>query len=262
MPVTSVLLPIRTASESLPTQIDELSQVLTALEQSFELLLIADGTPPADLSELRGLLSRHAHLRLLHIDRPAGISAAISAGVAAAQGDQVLMFDLAGGYRFDEIPALLQHLVRADLVFGRVRRDGLAKAWHRVARLPRWLLLGLEVRDPDCLFWAARHEALSGLRLTRGMYRYLPTLIGMRGFRTSEVTIHAPRFRPTKTDGRPNPGDLLTAWWLKRRGRDYTVTELSPHDPQDRPRIVRVDEAEPRRRAAQHLPSGQTRAAG
>jgi hypothetical protein len=150
-----------------------------------------------------------------------------------------------GPYLPSQIPSLVAGLNRADLVVGRRRRTGLAKLMHRIGRIPRWLLLGLDAHDPDCLFWAARCEALAGISLARGMGRYLPWLVARRGFRVCEQYVQHSGAHHRLQDLAPNPLDLLAAWWLCRRSHDIqSAREVSPLGEQPRLRLVESDEAE------------------
>jgi hypothetical protein len=155
------------------------------------------------------------------------LSATLSAGIAASRGERIVVIPAGTAYRLADIPQFISRLARADLVYGRRRLDRIAKNWQRVLRIPRWLMLGLEVHDPDCLFWAARREAVAGIELPRGMFRYLPWLVALRGFRVSEIRVdyHGPLH--DVSDGRPNPGDLLAAWWLSRRWNACQTRELT-----------------------------------
>jgi hypothetical protein len=123
----------------------------------------------------------------------------------------------------------LERLTRADLVYGKRPRHGLAKLWQRVVRVPRWLLLGLEVRDPNCLYWAARREAVARLDLSGELHRHIATLVAARGFRVDEAPVHDDR-RWWWEFSRPSA--LFTAWRLSRcyrahlRGRMHTGGEV------------------------------------
>jgi hypothetical protein len=169
-------------------------------------------------------------VRLLRLTPACGLSAALTAGVALATGDCVVTLPAGELCSPGLLASLLDELVRADLVVGRPARQGIAKTLHRLARIPRWLVLGLEVRDPECLVWAARREAIAGLQLPRGMYRYLATLVAARGYRVAEVTVPTPGRSVTLSDGFPNPGDLLAAWWFKCRWRQYERVEVCDAD--------------------------------
>jgi dolichol-phosphate mannosyltransferase len=222
----SVILPQRNVGYELHSQVRQLCEVLNGLEDRYELLCVDDCSTSATVSLLEQMLRQEPALRVLRVTKQSGLSYALSAGIAAARGTIVIAMDGCGRYRAEQLPELLHGLSRADAVFGQ-RRIGLAgKTWQRVARLPRWSTLGLEVRDPSCVFWAARREALDGIPLARGMYRYLSTLIASRGFRVTEVYVdHAP-LRAELSDGWPNPADLLMTWWLSRRLQWPAVEEL------------------------------------
>jgi glycosyltransferase involved in cell wall biosynthesis len=171
--------------------------------------------------------ARHdRRIRVLNFTPACGLSAALSAGLALASGDIIVTLPAGDGSVGAIIQLLLEELVRVDLVVGRPHRQGVHKLFHRLARIPRWLLLGLEVRDPECLVWAARREAVAGVELPCGMYRYLATLVAARGYRVGEITVPTPGRSVMLSDGWPNPGDLLAAWWFKRRWRQYEHVEL------------------------------------
>ena len=130
---------------------------------------------------------------------------------------------------------MLEKLKRADWVQGRRQRENAAQRfWNRMRRLPRRLLLGQDIRDPDCLCWTALREAVQGVDLPPGMNRYLPWLVASRGYRVSEVTV---QHRPGNSECWPHQrfrgwGDLLAMWWITRRRRLFSVTEVLPSVPQ------------------------------
>ena len=249
---SSVLILQRNAPELVAGQLPRICEVLDRLQGQYEIIVLDDGSTSAALEALKHLLVRFERLRIVRLDRPAGISAALTAGIAAARGDLVIAIEAGDRYPERQIVGLISHLSRADLVFGRPGRSPAAKLWHRIARVPRWALLGLEVRDPDCLFWAARREAIQGIELARGMYRYLPTLVAIRGYRVSEIPIQRRPGRRSAPGGWPNPGDLLATWWLKRRHQTVTAFEIVSQDARNvDPDVLRVDPP--------HLPDGQTR---
>ena len=111
---------------------------------------------------------------------PAGASVALSAGIAAARGEIVLAIEAGEQHAAEHIPQLLYQLSRSDLVYVRPRLGGWRKFRHRLARIPRAPVFGLEVRQPERLFWAALCGAIAGISLGRGMLRYLPWLVVRR----------------------------------------------------------------------------------
>jgi hypothetical protein len=154
----------------------------------------------------------------MHLPAGSRLGEALTTGIARARGEMVIVLEAGLHYEAEEIPRLLERLTRADLVCGKRPRRGLAKLWQRVARVPRWLMLGLEVRDPACLYWAGRREAIARLDLSGGLYRYVATLVAARGFRVDELPVDDARrwwWEPVR------PSALVTAWRLARLYREH-----------------------------------------
>jgi glycosyltransferase involved in cell wall biosynthesis len=219
----SVLIPQRNAGEVVAAQVAEICAALDDAASDYELIVIDDASRPDTLRPLEVSMTGSQPMRLLRLSPACGLSA----GLATASGDVVVALPAGDHGSPSLIRALLDELVRADLVVGRPHIQGFHKALHRIARIPRWLLLGLEVRDPECLVWAARREAIVNVQLPRGMYRYLATLVSARGFRVGEITVPTSGRSVALSDGLPNPGDLLAAWWFKRRWRQYEHAEVN-----------------------------------
>ena len=224
----SLLIAQRNAASLVAGQVPAACRALHRLTASYEVIVVDDASIPDNFALLADALQSVPQLQLLRLDRPCGLSAALTAGMHAARGQYLVNLPAGSQDSLELIKPLLDGLVRADLVVGRPRRVGWRKALHRLIRIPRWCLLGLEVRDPECQVWAARREALDGLHLPRGMYRYLATLVCARGYRVGELTVPFAGRGVQLSDGLANPGDLLAAWWLKRRWRPYEVTRVLP----------------------------------
>lgn len=222
----SILIPQRDAAARLPDQLRGLQQALTPLDACCEFVCIDDGSRDESLAQLQRLQARHPQLRILRFDRPCGLSAALMAGVHAARAPRLLAMSAGEEFRCEQAPLLLKHLTRADFVQGKRPRRGWEKQWSRLTRIPRWLLVGLEVRDPCCLFWAAQREALVDLPLARGMHRYLATLVAARGYRVDQLLVDAQPAPAYPGERWPHPGDLLTAYWHARRHETNEAYEI------------------------------------
>jgi glycosyltransferase involved in cell wall biosynthesis len=222
----TVLIPQREATEDVARLLPRLKRVLAQRERPCEIICIDDGSGTPCLSALR-LLCQTTSVRLLRLDRPAGLSAALTAGIAAAQGEVVVAIEASGQYEPEQIPWLLERLARADLVLGRRQVERSIKLRQALLQLPRRLLLGLEVRDPDCLFWAARREAIAGLDLQPGMHRFLGSLVTTRGYRVAEIHVDHQPIRSRWDDSQPSLGNLFSVWWQRRRWRPYSVEEVA-----------------------------------
>jgi dolichol-phosphate mannosyltransferase len=222
----SVIIPQQDRADEVRRQLPALTATLDALGAPYEVIVVDDGSCAATLRLLEQLLAESHCLRLLRLEQPGGVSVSLSAGIRAARGEVLIAMEPGLGYAPAQIPALLMLLHRGDFVAGRRRKFGIAKFWHRISRIPRGLLLGLDGHDPDCLFWAARREVFNDLTLTVGMARYLPALVLKRGFRVCELYVERSGDARALPDVGANPGDLLAAWWHGRRWRSSQACEV------------------------------------
>ena len=80
-----------------------------------------------------------------------------------------------------------------------------------------------EVVDIGCSTRAFRKECVDEIPLFKGMHRFLPTLIKMKGFKMYQIPVsHMPRMKGiTKytINNRLWVGvmDLFAVWWMRRR---------------------------------------------
>jgi glycosyltransferase involved in cell wall biosynthesis len=241
----SVIIPQHDRGDDVRRQLPGLAATLEGLGEPYEVIVVDDGSAVANLRLLDKLQAEHHALRLLRLDVQSGASIALAAGIQAARGEVIVAMEAGTDYAPEQIPELLAWLHRGDVVVGRRRRFGAAKLLQRIGRIPRWLLLGLEGHDPDCLFWAARREVFGQFQLTAGMARYLPALAARCGFRVCETYVDwSGEMRPLE-DVRANPGDLLAAWWACRRWRNQNAYELVRGSAQARPGLRVVGQEEP-----------------
>ncbi len=223
----SIIIPQRDRADEVRRQLPALVASLDRFAAPYEIIVVDDGSAQADLRLLEKLLSEFPGLRLLRLDHPVGTSVALTAGIRAARGNVLVAIEPGDAYPPTQIVTLVIGLHRADFLAGRRRQTGLAKLRHRITRLPRWLLLGLDGHDPDCLFWTARREVFADINLPAGAARYLPALVARRGFRACEIYVEHQGPRRSLQDVRPSLADLLATWWHCRRWRNSAAYELT-----------------------------------
>jgi glycosyltransferase involved in cell wall biosynthesis len=222
----SIIVPLARGAAHFARQLPALVDSLESLDPAYEILCVDDASGERD--HLDRLAEQFAKLQILTLPIRAGTGACLSAGIAAARGEHILAIEAGARYRPYDIPHLVERLARADLVCGRRRAGRLRKIWLATRHLPRRLLMGNDVHDPHCLFWAARREAVVGLPPQRGISPYLATWVAMRGYRVGEIYVDhgSIQYPPTTSDRWGHPGDLLAVWWIARRWRAQSVAEL------------------------------------
>lgn len=92
-PVFSVVTPVFNEAEILPVLYDRLKAVLDDLDEPWEIVLINDGSRDGSLDIMRSLVGRDARVRVVDLSRNFGHQAAITAGMAAASGQAIIIID-------------------------------------------------------------------------------------------------------------------------------------------------------------------------
>ena len=225
-PEISVVIPAYNEAENLPILLAELFTALGAAGQSWEIVLVDDGSTDGTAERIRAATAAEPRIRPVLLAVNGGQSAALAAGFAQVRGSVVVTLDADLQNDPADLPRLLTALEHADVVSGiRANRQDSAVRLisSRIANGFRRAVLGDPVTDIGCSFKAYRREALEGLPMFVGVHRFLPALCQFRGARLAEVTLsHRPRRHGVSKYGVGNRlwrglADLVGVHWLKTR---------------------------------------------
>lgn len=149
----SVVIPAYNEEAIIKESIISLHRVLTNTANSFEIIVIDDGSVDQTLSILNGLLSSLSHLRILHNDLNSGLGFSIRKGFSAAQEELIFYTDADMPIDYMQIYKAVSLLndAGADLVCGYRKNRG-GEPFHRTVYsvIYNWLInkvFGLKVRD-------------------------------------------------------------------------------------------------------------------
>ena len=236
MPDLPVVIPVYNEEENLPVLWEELRGVLEGLGLTVEVIFVDDGSRDGSPEIVRGLREADPRVRLVRLKSHAGETAATDAGLKAALGRWVVVMDADLQNDPADIPTLLGYLDRWDAATGWRQERAHGDDWRRrvasrIANRVRNWLSDETIQDSGCTFRAFRRECLRDLVLYRGLHRFIPTLLTLRGYRVIEVPVnHRPR-----RFGRSKYGvwdrafvafaDLLAIRWMKSRLLLYEVAE-------------------------------------
>jgi glycosyltransferase involved in cell wall biosynthesis len=237
-PDISIIVPIKDEAENIELLAGEIADALAPRDWSWETVWIDDGSTDGSLALLENLHAVDPRHRYLSFAENRGQSAALCAGFKACRGKVLATIDGDGQNDPTDLPDLLELVLtdESDMVNGyrARRRDSLVrKISSKVGNGFRTWLTGKTVRDVGCSTRAFRRECIEDLPRFNGMHRFLPTLIGMRGFRMTEVPVnHRPRrFGQSKYNISNRLwvglGDTLGVMWLKKRAFSYTIQSKS-----------------------------------
>ena len=233
-PEISLVIPVFNEEESLPVLAVELCAALESTGKSYEILFVDDGSTDGSPRVLGELAKADPRLRLIRLTCNQGQSPALAAGFRRVRGEVVVTLDSDLQNDPADIPKLLAALAGADAVSGvRVaRRDSLTRRLSsRIANRVRNAVIHDGITDVGCSLKAYRAELVRDLPMFKGMHRFLPALVQMRGARFVEIPVnHRPRTYGQAKYGIGNRlfralADLFAVRWMQTRWIDRRLEE-------------------------------------
>ena len=240
----SIVIPVYNEEGNIGPLVERITEAMSGWQGTVEILFVDDGSSDQTLNLLKKAQASDGRIRIAHFQKNLGQTAAMAAGFRLARGEAVATLDADLQNDPMEIPRLAGMLKDWDMVCGvRTRRKD--TLWKRISSrigngFRNWAT-GDNIVDTGCTLKAYRRECLDGLELYKGMHRFLPTLIKMRGYRVTQVPVsHHPRLAgETKygTWGRLVKGleDVWAVRWMKKNHIDYeSELQLIERDPAER----------------------------
>lgn len=201
----SIVIPVYNEAEALSGLHAALTEALDKLPLEAEVVFADDGSTDGSGDVLDALAARDARVRVLHLSRNFGQTAALMAAMQNSTGEVVIAMDADGQNDPADIPRLLDKLDEGfDVVSGwRVAREDAALTRRLPSILANRLisrLLHVPLHDYGCTLKAYRREVVEDVRLYGEMHRFIPIYAAWQGARVTEmpVTHHPRRFGRSK----------------------------------------------------------------
>jgi len=198
-PKISLIVPVFNEEGSLSLLHARITEILTDLGESYEVVFVDDGSRDGSFAQLRALSESDPAVRVVRLRRNFGQTAALMAGFDQANGEILVTIDADLQNDPADIPMLLKKLDEGyDIVSGwrKHRSDPLltkglpSKLSNKLAS---WLT-GVHLHDYGCTLKAYRREVIDELHLYGELHRYIPAVASAIGVRVAEVEVrHHPR---------------------------------------------------------------------
>ncbi|MBI5943834.1 MAG: glycosyltransferase family 2 protein [Chloroflexi bacterium] len=202
----SLIIPVYNEQDTLPLLFDAVYKTMNELNQSWEAILVDDGSRDNSLSVLKEYAEKDPrHVRVISFRRNFGQTPAIAAGLDYAQGEIIVLLDADMQNDPADIPMMLAKLDEGyDLVSGwrKYRKDNVITR-NLPSMMANWLIsrvTGVHLHDYGCTLKAYRRDVLEGFRLYGEMHRFIPVFASSVGAKITEVPVrhHARKFGKTK----------------------------------------------------------------
>jgi glycosyltransferase involved in cell wall biosynthesis len=228
VPRLSYFFPAHNEEASLAGLVGEALATLPVLAETFEIIVVDDGSRDATATVAQALADQHPDVvRLVRHPVNLGYGAALRSGFAAARYELIAFTDGDRQFKVEDVGRLTERLAAPDspdVVVGfRIKRaDPMVRTLYaRAYRLANRIFFGLRVTDVDCACKLLRREALEGLRVdSGGAFFSAELLIKLQaaGRLVAEVGVpHYPRTAGSATGAKPQV--VLRAirdFWLLR----------------------------------------------
>ncbi len=192
-PSLSVVIPLLNEEENLRLLHEELTAVLTHINQSYEIVFVNDGSTDASAEILAELFAADPSVQVIHFQQNFGKTAALMAGFRRSRGEIVITLDADLQDDPAEIPAMLRKLNEGyDLIaaWRFQRQDNLDKTLP--SRLFNWAVstfTGVRLHDFNCGFKVYRRRVTEQLLLYSDFHRLIPVLAARKGFKVAEQPV-------------------------------------------------------------------------
>ncbi|HEX2626449.1 MAG TPA: glycosyltransferase family 2 protein [Candidatus Limnocylindrales bacterium] len=212
LPQLSYFFPAHNEEANLRGLVEEALATLPALADTFEILIVNDGSKDATKSIADELAAAHPEVRAIHHVVNQGYGAALRTGFASARYDHLAFTDGDRQFKVADLGRLIDRIVagKADAVVGyRIKRaDPLIRTLYAKAyRLANRIFFGLKVRDVDCACKLFTRHSLEGVNVESGGAFFSAELLiklSARGRRIDEVGVpHYPRTAGSPTGAKP-----------------------------------------------------------
>ena len=206
-PSISCVMPAYNEARNLENFVPQVLAALRSLSTEVELIIVDDGSKDASVEVVQRLCAAHPELVLLQLSRNFGKEAALTAGLAATQGDVVILMDADGQHPTSLLPEMFEKWrTGADVVYAvRKTRADQSRVHVELADLFYTLVnLGNRVQIPPHAgdFRLMDRKVVAALNALPERNRFMKGLYAWVGFNATAID-----YEPLpRTDGKSSFG--------------------------------------------------------
>jgi glycosyltransferase involved in cell wall biosynthesis len=218
----SVVVPVYNEEGAAAELHREILETCLKLNKPFEIIFINDGSSDKTVEVLKNL----SPIKIVNLRANFGQTAAMDAGIKAAQGYYIGTLDGDGQNDPAEIPNLIKKLEADDLdvVSGwrKNRKDTFMKKFSsKCAAYVRKKLINDGIHDSGCSLKVYKKECFNGVTLYGEMHRFIPAILKIKGFKIGELVVNHRARTTGKTKYNWKRGvkgilDMFSVWFWKK----------------------------------------------
>jgi glycosyltransferase involved in cell wall biosynthesis len=189
------VIPLYNEDESVEHLYHELSTSLDALNKTYEVVIVDDGSSDKSFARLKEIHSNDPRWRIIRFRRNFGQTAALTAGFEFTRGEVTVTMDADLQNDPRDIAKLLAKIDEGfDIVSGwRVNRKEPFFSRRLPSMTANWLIAhmtGVRLHDYGCTLKAYRSEVSKSVRLYGELHRFIPAIASGMGITFTEVCVN------------------------------------------------------------------------
>lgn len=194
-PYLTIIVPAFNELPSLPLLIAEVTGILEEHHYRYEIIVVNDGSTDTTREYLDELAGKNKTVKVIHLRRNSGQTAAMMAGIDFATGEIIIPIDADLQNDAHDIPLLLQKIDKGyDVCSGwrKKRKDNplLKTLPSTIANRIIQLITGVKLHDYGCTLKAYRREIIKEIRLYGEMHRFIPIYAKWHGASVTEIPVN------------------------------------------------------------------------
>jgi len=195
----SVVIPVYNEENNIDELIRQCVKILSDESINYEIIIVNDGSEDNTGKKCNEIAEKNNAIKVIHLKRNFGQTAAIMAGLDHSEGDVIVTLD--GDLQNDpkDIPRLLNKLNDGyDVCSGwrkhRMDNPVTRTLPSRIANAIISLISGVKLNDYGCTLKAYRKETIENVKLYGEMHRFIPIYATWQGAKVTELpVVHHPR---------------------------------------------------------------------
>src|SRR4030095_10875112 len=190
----SVIVPAYNEKDNVPVLYEKLVAALAKLDRRYEIIFVDDGSMDGTGAVLDTIADRDPSVKVIHLVRNFGQTAAFSAGIDHASGKVLVTMDADLQNDPEDVGSLLEALESGyDVVSGwrKNRQDAFLNRLLPSLAANRLIssIFGISLHEYGCSLKAYRRGFLKGVRLYGEMHRFIPIYSAWMGAKVTEIPV-------------------------------------------------------------------------
>jgi glycosyltransferase involved in cell wall biosynthesis len=190
----SIILPVYNEVGSLDILYNEIKKELSSASYKYEIIAVNDGSKDGTQELLEKIAKKDPDFRAINLSKNYGQTAALSAGLDAAQGEILIPMDADLQNDPADIPKFLKLIDEGYDVVAGWRKD---RKDDFIRRLPSMIanriisrITDVKLHDYGCTMKAYRREIIKDVRFYGEMHRFMPVYVAWHGAKIKEMIVH------------------------------------------------------------------------